>query len=124
MGGGVSRSIQIPKGLFFDRQAKWTDQRRKVEVLDDEIEYDGSDLDHQAIDLLSQNGCDEDATIQKTKVPKSDEIRMLIASAITQNILFESLTNQQIDDVIDVFAPVKCNLGDIIINQGQSGDFM
>jgi hypothetical protein len=62
--------------------------------------------------------------VVKTKVPKTDKLRKLISAALKQQILFESLSSQQIDDIVDVFAPMSCSAGEIIINHGVTGDYM
>lgn len=62
--------------------------------------------------------------IETTKIPKSLNIRKLISGAIKQNILFVSLSDEQIDELIDVFSPMKCSSGEIIIDIGDTKDYM
>jgi hypothetical protein len=81
-------------------------------------------FDNDALDVFSQNENEEELAIKRDRIPKSENIRNLIHSALTQKIVFESLTNHQIEDVIDVFAPLYCTAGDMVIDQGQSGDYM
>jgi hypothetical protein len=63
----------------------------------------------------------DSATPEQRIVPKTDSERTLIQNGLKGNFIFDSLSQQQLDRIIDVFRPVKCAAGETIIQQGASG---
>ncbi|KAI8055461.1 AGAP006448-PA [Syncephalis plumigaleata] len=57
-----------------------------------------------------------------TIIPKSDEARMRIATAIANNLLFRNLDHEQRQPVIDAMFERKVTLGEVVITQGEEGD--
>lgn len=64
---------------------------------------------------------DSNISAEQRIVPKSDTVRLLIQNGLKGNFIFDSLSQQQLDRLIDVFTVVKCQAGDTIIEQGASG---
>ena len=58
----------------------------------------------------------------KKDVDKSGTIRLLIYDAIKLNVLFESNTEDELMEIIDVFEPCSFKMGDVVIQQGERGD--
>ncbi|KAL7533440.1 hypothetical protein ACHAXR_005236, partial [Thalassiosira sp. AJA248-18] len=58
----------------------------------------------------------------KKVVPKADYIRELIHAAIKLNVLFESNTEDELKEIIDVFEPVSFEAEEVVIQQGERGD--
>lgn len=69
----------------------------------------------------SQNG---DTAIKAKVYKKSNKVRNLIRNALKKTFIFKSLTTHQLESVIDVFSPFSCMVGETIINQGASGEYM
>jgi cAMP-dependent protein kinase regulator len=58
----------------------------------------------------------------KKNVVKGQDIRDLIYDAIKTNVMFSVLTEEELEELIDIFEPCVFNLGDEIIRQGDIGD--
>ena len=58
----------------------------------------------------------------KRDVPKSDSVRQLIYDAIRPNVLFETCTPYELEQVLDIFEPCTFDMGQEIIKQGENGD--
>lgn len=58
----------------------------------------------------------------KKVIPKSPDVRALIHKAIKSNVLFESNTEDELTEIIDVFEPCAFVAGDFVIKQGDKGD--
>ena len=55
-------------------------------------------------------------------IPKSDEARMRIASAISNNLLFRNLEDDQRREVVDAMFEKRVTKGTAVIKQGEEGD--
>jgi len=64
---------------------------------------------------------DEDET-EKVVYPKSDEQRKRLAEAVKHILLFRSLEQEQMQEVIDAMFEKKVTKGEYIIKQGDDGD--
>ncbi|CAO3613924.1 unnamed protein product [Cunninghamella blakesleeana] len=60
---------------------------------------------------------------EKTVIPKTDEQRARIRSAIEQNFLFKNLDDEQYTDVVNAMAEKLCPQGTKVIEQGGVGDY-
>lgn len=58
----------------------------------------------------------------KKVVEKGDSMRKLIYDAIKPNVLFESNTEDELREILDVFEPCSFNAMDVVIQQGDKGD--
>jgi DNA repair exonuclease SbcCD ATPase subunit len=58
----------------------------------------------------------------KRSIPKSDSVRNLIYDAIQPNVLFETCTPQELNEILDIFEPVNYTKGDVVIKQGENGN--
>lgn len=58
----------------------------------------------------------------KKDIPKSDAIRKLIYDAIKPNVLFELNTEDELEDLIDIFEARSFEAGDTVIKQGEKGE--
>ncbi|KAJ3271141.1 hypothetical protein HDV01_006999 [Terramyces sp. JEL0728] len=59
----------------------------------------------------------------KVNIPKSDEQRKRIETAIHANFLFKSLDEEQYTDVVNAMAEKRVASGEVIITQGGIGDY-
>lgn len=78
-----------------------------------------------AIRKQARNAIHEEEHIndyKKTVVKKGDDIRSLIYNAIKTNVLFESNTEDELSEIIDVFEPCSFEAGEVVIQQGEKGD--
>mmetsp|Transcript_12686 Transcript_12686/g.27552 ORF Transcript_12686/g.27552 Transcript_12686/m.27552 type:complete len:694 (-) Transcript_12686:268-2349(-) len=57
----------------------------------------------------------------KKDIPKGENIRELIYDAIKKNVLFESNTEDELMEIIDVFEPCNFKAMDVVIQQGERG---
>jgi cAMP-dependent protein kinase regulator len=58
----------------------------------------------------------------KKIVPKSESVKQLIYDAIKANILFKACSEEELDELVDVFEPREASAGSIIIREGDEGD--
>lgn len=58
----------------------------------------------------------------KKIIPKTQQIRKLIHEAISANILFKACSDEELDELVDVFDYKEAATGSIIIRQGDEGD--
>jgi len=58
----------------------------------------------------------------KKVIPKDNTVRQLLHSAIKSNVLFESNTEDELKQIIDVFEPCIYTAGDVVIRQDDRGD--
>ena len=54
---------------------------------------------------------------------KSDAMRTLIGAVMKENILFKSCKKEETEKLIDAFAPFEAAKGDVVIKQGDAGEF-
>lgn len=59
---------------------------------------------------------------KKLSVPKSDDVRSILHSAISKSPLFKGCTNGELADFVDVFAKKKFKNGSTVIQQGDKGE--
>mmetsp|Transcript_3868 Transcript_3868/g.6037 ORF Transcript_3868/g.6037 Transcript_3868/m.6037 type:complete len:844 (+) Transcript_3868:161-2692(+) len=62
------------------------------------------------------------ATTTIDVVPKSENTKYVILSVLKSHFLFSQLHDYELDDVIDAMQEYFCSEGDIIIQEGDSGD--
>lgn len=55
--------------------------------------------------------------------PKSDEERQMIYEALHKNFVFDNLSNRELKPMVDAFEKISAAKGEVIINQGDAGDF-
>ncbi|KAL7462803.1 hypothetical protein ACHAXS_003178 [Conticribra weissflogii] len=65
---------------------------------------------------------DDFKNYQKVNVPKGEEDRRLLKSAITKNPLFSGCTEPELEEFIDVFSIKKFEAGSTVIKQGDEGE--
>jgi len=65
----------------------------------------------------------QSSSYHKVVIPKTPEQLERIKAATSRSILFTSCDVQQKSDIYDAMSEVKCNAGDIIIKQFDSGDY-
>lgn len=58
----------------------------------------------------------------KIIVEKSDAEKSMIRDAIATNILFKACSDEELDELVDVFAPSEASAGSTIIKEGDEGD--
>ena len=58
----------------------------------------------------------------KKDINKDKNVRLLIYDAIKTNVLFESNTEDELMEIIDVFEPCSYKAGEVVIQQGEKGD--
>jgi cAMP-dependent protein kinase regulator len=71
----------------------------------------------------SENVTDPGNTEPKPNVPKSDSQLLRIRQAIGQNFLFRNLDEEQEKDVLAAMREVQVKQGEVVIEQGATGDF-
>ena len=59
----------------------------------------------------------------KVNIPKTDEQRKRIESAISQNFLFKRLEEEQYNDVVNAMSEKRVSAGEEVIKQGGIGDY-
>ena len=59
---------------------------------------------------------------EKQTVKKPDVVRDLIYHAIKRNMLFRSCSEEELSELVDVFAPSLFRAGSVVIKQGDDGD--
>ena len=65
---------------------------------------------------------DTDTEYVKKVVEKSDEVKKMIREAIATNILFKACSDEELDELVEVFAPSEAAAGSTIIKEGDEGD--
>jgi len=58
----------------------------------------------------------------KEVVDKDEKIRNIIYNSIKPNVLFEFNTEDELQEIVDVFAPCSFQAGETVIKQGECGD--
>jgi len=58
----------------------------------------------------------------KKVVEKTDEEKTMIREAIATNILFKACSDEELEELIEVFAPSEASAGSTIIKEGDEGD--
>lgn len=57
-------------------------------------------------------------------IPKIGDDKILINKAIKKMFMFQQLDRNQIKKLIDSFSPVLCTAGEVVIQEGDHGEFM
>eukprot|EP01112_Ceratiomyxa_fruticulosa_P010497 TRINITY_DN277_c1_g1_i1.p1 TRINITY_DN277_c1_g1~~TRINITY_DN277_c1_g1_i1.p1 ORF type:complete len:732 (+),score=165.11 TRINITY_DN277_c1_g1_i1:186-2198(+) len=70
----------------------------------------------------SFNPTSNDFKYERKVIQKSDDSRKRIRSIIKDNILFRSLEDEQIEEIIDEMAEYKLKPDEVVIRQGDDGD--
>ncbi len=65
---------------------------------------------------------DTDTQYVKKVVEKSDEEKRMIRDAIATNILFKACSEEELEELVEVFAPSEASAGSTIIKEGDEGD--
>ena len=65
---------------------------------------------------------DTDTQYVKKVVEKSDEVKKMIREAIATNILFKACSEEELGELVEVFAPSEATAGSTIIKEGDEGD--
>ncbi|XP_013794506.1 cAMP-dependent protein kinase type II regulatory subunit-like isoform X1 [Limulus polyphemus] len=65
---------------------------------------------------------DEDDDNDKVVYPKSDEQRQQLAESVRNILLFRSLDQEQVQEVLDAMFERKVQTGEVVIHQGDDGD--
>eukprot|EP00968_Pinguiococcus_pyrenoidosus_P007218 scaffold480_cov257-Pinguiococcus_pyrenoidosus.AAC.6 len=74
-------------------------------------------------DAQEGDGDDEDVLdMEALAVPKTEEEKSRIRDAVRMNFLFKHLTDEQLEQVINVMAKVPVTAGTVIIRQNDKGD--
>ena len=60
---------------------------------------------------------------RRRKVDKTDEQRERITAAIRKSILFSGLDREQQDEIVDSMEEVRVSSGEMVIRQGEEGDY-
>ena len=58
----------------------------------------------------------------KETIPKSEEVKKIIYTAIKPNTLFRACSDEELCDLIDAFAPIEHKRGSTVIKQGDDGE--
>ncbi|XP_076344635.1 cAMP-dependent protein kinase type II regulatory subunit-like isoform X2 [Tachypleus tridentatus] len=66
---------------------------------------------------------DEDDENNKVIYPKSDEQRKQLVEAVKNILLFRSLDQEQVQELLDAMFEKKVHVGDVVIRQGDDGDY-
>mmetsp|Transcript_31581 Transcript_31581/g.64889 ORF Transcript_31581/g.64889 Transcript_31581/m.64889 type:complete len:1488 (-) Transcript_31581:142-4605(-) len=69
--------------------------------------------------IVSRNS---DSDYVKKVVPKSDTVKTLILDAMRSNTLFKACSEEEFDELVDVFSPSEVPSNTIIIAEGDEGD--
>ena len=58
----------------------------------------------------------------KKVIHKTEKVKQLIRDSIISNILFKACSDEELDDLVDVFEYMEASAGSTIIRQGDDGD--
>lgn len=60
---------------------------------------------------------------KKVTIEKTEDAKERIRNAVKENFLFKSLDEKQMVDIVDVMGVKKVEAGDVVITEGENGDF-
>jgi len=87
-------------------------------------EDDEEPLSLFVIDTNSTISNGKDAPPDSQVYQKPESVREIIRTALKRNFIFQTMEPSALERLIDVFKPVHCRLGENIIEQGTTGEFM
>lgn len=95
---------------------------------DDDIDYDepvynSSQYRRKSVFAEAYNPEDDDGDDTKVVHPKTDEQRSRLQIAALKCLLFKTLDEAQLTEVIDAMFEQKVEAGEFLINEGDDGDF-
>lgn len=87
--------------------------------MSNKIDEDSPESDEGRAAIFSRQ---PDAEYTKKVVHKTDQTKKLIRDAISNNILFKACSDEELEELIEVFDYKEASAGSIIIRQGDDGD--
>lgn len=73
--------------------------------------------------VSAESGSGTDEKFVKKVIPKSEDAEQRIKVAVSKSFLFSSLDKDQLKDIINAMEEKKINSGDLVIKQGDNGDY-
>lgn len=98
---------------------------KRIRKLMDTFKQNQAKTSTAPVKKLARNAIHEEEHIndyRKHNIPKGGDIRQLIYEAIKTNVLFESNTEDELKEIIDVFEPCSFGASQVVIQQGEKGD--
>jgi len=89
----------------------------------DEPVYNAATTRRKSVFAEAYNPEDDDDDVIKTVHPKTDEQRSRLQDRALKCLLFKTLDESQLADVIDAMFEQKVKAGEFLINQGDDGDY-
>lgn len=83
------------------------------------LDDDNEEKDEGRVAIVSRQN---DSEYVKKVVHKSENVKKLICDAISNNILFKACSDEELEDLVDVFDYKEASAGSTIIRQGDDGD--
>ncbi len=93
---------------------------RFLEIFIAERESSIRNLDNGGRNAIVSRNSDSDYV--KKVIPKSDTVKTLILDAMRSNTLFKACSDEEFDELVDVFSPSEVPSNTIIIAEGDEGD--
>ena len=93
-----------------------------VLILDEPV-YNAATTRRKSVFAEAYNPEDDDDDVIKTVHPKTDEQRSRLQDRALKCLLFKTLDESQLADVIDAMFEQKVKAGEFLINQGDDGDY-
>mmetsp|Transcript_39650 Transcript_39650/g.51123 ORF Transcript_39650/g.51123 Transcript_39650/m.51123 type:complete len:116 (+) Transcript_39650:73-420(+) len=112
----MGSSVSIPINL--KRNSSSAAPRARLISIEDVFAPTFGDYEIDTIPLAAQK------LSSRQPIAKNDKVRALIGSTFKRNFLFSSLSDHQLENLIDICRPIKCLKGEKIIQEGLLHDFM
>jgi hypothetical protein len=112
-GAEQAEPYQKPKAPKLGRYASMTEEDSNVTL--------------GVIDTTStiKLGADGNPVMDNAQVyQKPEAVREIIRTALKRNFIFQTMEPSSLERLIDVFRPVHCKVGENIIEQGTTGEYM